>query len=341
MTSLYGSLTDNFLAARRALPEAIWDEGIHAYVDPHFKEAAHAIYSNPAVLGDLDKDDYISKIDENLEKIYNVVDRGYPEDFSLTGMILELNLDFPLMNVFGMALADGNTQKINETWTHCTHAIWNEFSRTLQGNPSRESTLRLCKILDLIYEFEGIMIDLEFFSDNYIPLVGIDYWFGDITKLVDKFLEHDDILALSGTAGAPTLVSMHSGVPAPEWLGEAFNKGHSFLANNPKLPSDVVNTALEQRDWGVSEKLILHPNADTPEVIDWVIELLDSGQGEDLADALREWQNVRDDLFNGFNSFQSTSKSGKKVLAAIKKWCKENPDEGQDVYEMLFEEELD
>lgn len=338
--SIYRSLTDQFLEARKALPEATWDERIHAYTDPHFREAARTVYSAPGPLEDLDKSEYIVKIDENFEKIYEHADRDFPEEFPLTAMILELEFDFPLMSVFGMALADGDTKKINETWTHCVHAIWNEFSESLQGKPSRENTLKLCRLLDLIYEFQGVMIDLHYFSDNLIPLIGIDYWFDDLTKLVDKYLEHEDILALSNTAGVPTLASMHSSVPSPQWLGEGFLRGNSFLANNPHLPSDVVNSALEEREWGTSEKVLLHPNANTAEAIDWVIEILESGEGDNLLNAWH-WYNVRDDLFNGFNSYESTSKSGKKVLSAVKKWCKENPDEGQEIYEMLFEDELE
>jgi hypothetical protein len=322
---------------RQALPEATWDEGIHAYTDPHFREAAQSVYSSSTVFNDLDKSDYIAKIDENLEKIYGLVNRWYPESYPLTGMILELDVDFPLMNVFGMALANGDTEKISETWTHCIHAIWNEFSVSLQGLSSRENTLRLCRILDLINEFESAMIELQYFTDNYIPLIGLDYWFGDLTKLVDKYLKHEDILALSNTAGGSTLAAMHSSVPTPTWLGEGFIRGDSFLANNPNLPSDVVNRALSEREWGTSEKVLLHPNANTADAIEWVIEILESGEGYDLARAWL-WYNVRDDLFNGFNSYQSTSKSGKKVLSAIKKWCKENPDEGQEIYEMLFED---
>ncbi len=338
--SIYKSLTDNFLEARKALPEVTWNEEIRAFADPHFREAAHIVYSSPTVFKDLNKSDYTANIDKNLEKIYGSVDRGYPEAFPLTGMILELEVDFPLMNVFGMALANGDTAKISETWTHCIHAIWNEFLGSLQRSPSRENTLRLCRILDLINEFEGVMIDLQYFSDNYIPLIGIDCWFGDLTQLVDKYLRHDDVLALSNSAGTPTLSSMHSSVPSDTWLGEEFIRGNSFLANNPNLPADVVNSALAEREWGTSEKVLLHPNANTADAIEWVIEILESGDGDALLSAWL-WDNVRDDYFNGFNSYQSTSKSGKKVLSAVKKWCKENPDEGQEIYEMLFEDELE
>ena len=337
--SIYKSLTDNFLEKRKVLPEATWDERVHAYVDQHFEEVAQNVYSHPDVLQGLDKSDYIEKIDKNLEKIYEMVDRECPRVFPLTVMILELDFEFPLMNVFGMALADGDEEKISETWTHCIHAIWNEFSRSLKELPSKENTMRLCRVLDLVYEFEGVMIDLQYFSDNYTPLIGIDYWFGDLTNLVDEHLKHQDILALSNTAGTPTLASMHSSVPSPTWLGERFLSGNSFLANNPKLPSDAVNSALEEREWGTSEKVLLHPNVDTAAAIDWVIEILESGEGDTLLGAWL-WENVRDDLFNGFNSYQSTSEPGKKVLSAIKKWCRENPEEGQEIYEMLFEEEL-
>jgi len=338
--SIYRSLTDSFLVKRELLPEPKWDDRIHAFVDEQFEDAALSVYSNPDVLEDFNKSEYITKIDDSLEKIYGSVGRGYPEAFPLTSMILELDFDFPLINVFGMALADGNKEKIGKTWTHCTHVLYHEFSKSMLSTPSKSNTLRLSRLIDLIYEFEGVMIDLEFFSSNYVPLTGIDYWFGDVTNLVNKYLKHADILNLSNAAGMPTLVSMHSSVPTARWLGDEFSRGESFLTNNPNLPSDVVNKALSERELGTSDKLLFHPNANTEEAINWVIELLNSGKGEDLLDTLREWDNVSDDLFNNFNSFRSASKSGKKVILAIKKWCENNPDSGQEIYEMLFGEEI-
>jgi hypothetical protein len=335
--SIYKALTDSFLTTRRALPESTWNDQIHAVVDEYFEEAAVKVYSNHAALENFNEAEYIAKIDKNISKIYQSKGLEYPEKFPLTGMLLELEFNYPLMNVFGMALADGDTEKLSETWAHCIHAIWYEFSKCLKEAPSKESTLRLCRTLDLIDEFESLMISLEFFSDNYVPLGGIDYWFGDISKLADKFLTHDDILNLSKSAGTPTLVSMHSSVPTAKWLSDEFTKGVSFLANNPNLPSNVVNIALLEREWGLSDKVLLHPNANTENAINWIIEILDSGEGEELINSLREWDNVRDDAFNNFNSYRSTSASGKKVLAAIKKWCKENPDEGEEIYDVLFE----
>ena len=60
--------------------------------------------------------------------------------------------------------------------------------------------------------------------------------------------------------------------------------------------------------------------------------------GESLIHSLNQWDNFRDDGFNNFNSFRSTSKSGKKVLSTIKKWCRNNPDEGEEIHEYLFDE---
>ena len=339
--SIYRNLTDSFLATRKMLPEAKWNNQIHAFVDDHFGEAAKSVYLNSKELGDLDKSDYATKIDVNLAKIYGAKSLEFPEKFPLTEMLLELEFNYPLMNVFGMALADGDIEKIGQTWTHCIHAIWYEFLNCLDDIPEKQNTLQLCRILDLIHEFEHIMIGLGFFNYNYVPLAGIDYWFDDITERVDRFLTNDDILNLSKVKGEPTLVSMHSSVPDANWLGAEFLKGASFLANNPHLPSEAVNTALDKREWGISDKVLLHPNANTKEAINWVLEILDSGDGESLTlNSLREWDNARDDGLNNFNSYESTSKSGKKVLSAIKKWCKQNPDEGEEILEMLFEEEL-
>jgi hypothetical protein len=324
----------------KTYPESKWNDRIHAFVDENFKEAAKSVYASSRDLENLDKSDYAAKIDENISKIYRSKGFEYPEKFPLSEMLLELEFNYPLMNVFGMALADGDIEKIGQTWTHCIHAIWYEFLNCLEDIPEKQNTLQLCRILDLIHEFEHIMIGLGFFNYNYVTLAGIDYWFDDITERVDKFLTNEDILNLSKVKGEPTLVSMHSSVPDANWLGAEFLKGVSFLANNPNLPAEVVNSALLKRELGCSDKLLLHPNANPDETINWVIELLDSGEGEDLLDSLREWDNVRDDGFNNFNTYRSTSKSGKKVLSAIKKWCKQNPDEGEEIFEMLFEEEL-
>lgn len=324
----------------KTYPESKWNDRIHAFVDENFKEAAKSVYASSQDLENLDKSDYAAKIDENISKIYRSKGFEYPEKFPLTEMLLELEFNYPLMNVFGMALADGDIEKIGQTWTHCIHAIWYEFLNCLEDTPEKQNTLQLCRILDLIHEFEHIMIGLGFFNYNYVTLAGIDYWFDDITERVDKFLTNEDILNLSKVKGEPTLVSMHSSVPDANWLGAEFLKGAIFLANNPNLPSNAVNSALLKRELGCSDKLLLHPNANPDETISWVIELLDSGEGEDLLDSLREWDNVRDDGFNNFNTYRSTSRSGKKVLSAIKKWCKQNPDEGEEIFEMLFEEEL-
>jgi hypothetical protein len=336
--SIYETLTDSFLAARNLLPESKWDDRIRATIDEHFKEAAVSVYSNPIVLSNIVKSDYITKIDKNIAGIYESKGLEYPEKFPLTKMLLDLKFDFPLMNVFGMALANGDIVKIGQTWGHCVHAIWNEFLKCIISEPERENTLRICKILDLVHEFESVMIDLEYFSYNYVPLSGIDFWIGDITELVNNFLTHEDVLDLSKTSGCPPLVTIHSSVPMSSWLACEFEKGWRFLANNSNLPAEVVNKVLLKKEWGLSDAVLLHPNADSEIAINWVLEVLDSGDGESLINSLSQWDNVRDDGFNNFNSFRSTSKSGKKVLSTIKKWCRNNPDEGEEIYEILFGE---
>jgi hypothetical protein len=338
--SIYETLTDSFLAARNELPEAIWNDSIHAFVDESFESAAISVYSNPQALNDFDDSDYAAKIDESISKICDSRGLEYLDILPLTKMMLDLDWNFPIVNVFGMALADGDAEKVSQTWTHCVHAIWFEFSKLLLESPGKQNALRLCRTLDLIEEFELVMIHLEFFSSNYIPLCGLDYWFQDICMRADEYLTHEDVLRLSKSAGKPTLVSMHSSVPKAKWLGEEFAKGATFLANNPNLPSKVVNDALLNREWGYSDNFILHPNADSKVAVEWVTEILDSGDWEELLHSLREWENTRDDVFNNFNSYRSTSESGSKVLLVIKMWCEKNPDDGQEIHEMLFEEDL-
>jgi hypothetical protein len=338
--SIYETLTDSFLAARNELPEAIWNDSIHAFVDESFESAAIRVYSNPQALNDFDDSDYAAKIDESISKICDSRGLEYLDILPLTKMMLDLDWNFPVVNVFGMALADGDAEKVSQTWTHCVHAIWFEFSKLLLESPGKQNALRLCRTLDLIEEFELVMIHLEFFSSNYIPLCGLDYWFQDICMRADEYLTHEDVLKLSKSAGKPTLVSMHSSVPKAKWLGEEFAKGATFLANNPNLPSKVVNDALLNREWGYSDNFILHPNADSKVAVEWVTEILDSGDWEELLHSLKEWENTRDDVFNNFNSYRSTSESGSKVLLVIKMWCEKNPDDGQEIYEMLFEEDL-
>jgi hypothetical protein len=328
--TLYKELTDKFLEVRTTFPEAIWDEKTHSFIDENLAKVARDVYPNADELRLLDVPEYESKINSNLQNLYS--DNGLEiiaDNFSLVGMLLALDFEYPIINIFGMALADGDSAKISEVWNHCLNGIQYEFSKSLSVDPNKENTLRLAQLLDLIHEFQSIMIDLEFFSSNYIPLVGLDYWFGDLSKRVDKFLTHEDIIFLSEKSGTPTLVSMHSSVPEPSWLAKQFEIGTSFLANNPNLPAEIVNTTVQLKQWGLSDKLLLHPNVDEKFAIEWALEMLDSGEGEDLCDALREWDNVRDDGFNNYNSFRATSNSGKKVLAAIKKWCKGNPDEGE------------
>jgi len=338
--SIYETLTDNFLAARKLLPDPKWNDRIHANIDEHFENVAVSLYSNPEILSNLVRSEYETKIDENISKIYQSIGLDYPSKFPLPNMIIEAKFKFPLINVFGMALAHGDIVKIGQTWGYCIDAVWNEFLKCIISEPERNNTLRLCKMLDLVHEFESVMIDLGNYTDNFPPLAGIDYWIGDITELVDKFLTHEDILELSKTAGKPTLVAIFSSVPMASWLASEFEKGWRFLANNPNLPSQVVNEVLLKREWGISDAVLLHPNADSEIAINWVLEVLDSGDGESLMSSLNQWDNFRDDGFNNFNSFRSTSKSGKKVLSAIKKWCRNNPDEGEEIYEMLFEEEI-
>jgi hypothetical protein len=338
--SIYENLTDNFLAARKLLPDLKWNDQIHANIDEHFENVAVSLYSNPETLSDLVRSDYEMRIDKNVSEIYQSVGLDYPSKFPLPNMIVEAKFKFPLINVFGMALANGDTRKLGNTWSFCLAAIYNEFLRNLLYVPDKQNTLQLCRLLDLIETFENIMSTFGFYGDNYLPLAGLDYFFGDITKRVNKFLTHEDILALSNTAGGPTLVAMHSSTPSTDWLTQQFEIGYSWLCNNPNLPSKTVNRVLAKRELGVSNLLLLHPNASTEDAISWVIEILESGNGEDLLNSMSSWDNVRDDGFNNFNSFRSTSKSGKKVLSAIKKWCRNNPDEGEEIYEMLFEDEI-
>ncbi|MFM1967725.1 MAG: hypothetical protein RL590_582 [Actinomycetota bacterium] len=336
--SIYSDLTNRFLQERKQLPEPIWDEPVRAYLDQHFADVARSVYSNPDSMNGLDEDAYGKKFDKNLIKLYESKGLDCPDNYPLVDMLLGAEFDFPIVNVFGMALANGKVEQIEEVWTYCVNGIWNEFSKCLLDRPGRENTLRLCRLLDLVEEFESVMIDLEFYSSNYLPLCGVDNWFGDVTTLVDRFLTHDDVLLLSQTANKATLAAMHSSIPSSEWLTKEYVRGYDFLVNNPKLPAETVNTVLEERELGVSERVLLHPHADTQIAIDWATEILDSGEGMTLVESLREWYNVRDDGFNNFNSFRSTSKSGKKVISAIKKWCKQNPDEGEEILEFFLEE---
>lgn len=336
--SIYETLTDSFLTARNSLPAPKWNDRIHANIDEHFEHLAVSLYSESQVLSSLDRSEFEANIDENISKIYQSLGLDYPKKFPLPNMIIDAKFEFPLINVFGMALANGDKSKLGDTWSFCLAAIYNEFLKYLLYVPNKENTLQLCRLLDLIEAFENTMSTLGVYGDNYPPLAGIDYFFGDITQLVDKFLSHEDILALSKTAGGPTLAAMHSSVPSADWLEQQFEAGYLGLCNNSNLPSKIVNRVLMKREWGISDRLLLHPNASTKEAINWVLEILNSGNGEDLINSLWDWDNYRDDGLLNFNSFKSTSKSGKAVLSAIKKWCRNNPDEGEEIYEMLFQE---
>jgi hypothetical protein len=336
--SIYETLTNSFLTARNSLPATKWNDRIHADIDEYFEHVAVSCYSKLQVLSNLDRSEYETKIDENISEIYQSLELDYPNKFPLPKMIIDAKFEFPLINVFGMALANGDKRKIGDTWSFCLAAIYNEFLKYFLYVPDKENVLQLCRLLDLIEAFENTMSTFGFYGDNYLPLAGLDYFFGDITELVDKYLSHEDILALSKTAGGPTLAAMHSTIPSADWLAQQFEAGYVGLCNNSNLPSKTVNRVLIKREWGISDRLILHPNASTKEAINWVLEILNSGNGEDLINSLRDWENYRDDGLLNFNSFKSTSRSGKEVLSAIKKWCRNNPDEGEEIYEMLFGE---
>lgn len=337
--SIYKTLTNNFLEVRNTFPNSAWDEDICAFVDMYFKEVALKVYSNPEVLSIFDDSDYKNKIENNISKLYESNGIRNYEKFRLIDLLLNLKLNFPLINVFGMALANDDVEKTIQTWSYCVEAIWNEFANCLKSKPGRENTLVICKILDTIDEFESTMINFEFNSHNYIPLAGVDKWLGNITRLADEFLTHEDILELSKTAGKPTLIAMTSNVPESSWLASEFEKGAIDLANNPNLPSITVNESLQKKEWGLSDRVLLHPNANTELAFGWVKEILesdDAGEAEELANSLNEWQNVRDDGFRNFNSFRRTSESGQKILSYIKKWCEDNPVEGEEIYDMFF-----
>lgn len=334
--SIYETLTDSFLTARNSLPTSKWNEQIHSVIDEHFEHVALSLYSNPQILSNINKSEYEKEIDKNISNIYQSIGLDYPDKFPLPNMILDAKFKFPLINVFGMALANGDKRKIGDTWDKCLAAIYNEFLKYFLYVPDKANTLQICRLLDLINAFENTMSIFGFYGDNYLPLAGLDYFFGDITERVDKFLSHKDILALSKTAGSPTLAAMHSTIPSPDWLAQQFEAGYLGLCNNSNLPSKTVNRFLRKRELGVSDRLLLHPNASSEEAINWVLELLNSGNCEDLMIALKDWENYRDDGLYNYNSFRSTSASGKKVLSTIKQWCKKNPGEGEELYDSLF-----
>jgi len=333
--SIYESLTDSFLAARRALPEAKWSNELTAFTDEYFKQAAISVYSKPTALEGFDDLDFTNAINNGLDELERTTSQSYRASV-LFQMLLDLEFDFPLNLVFGMAFADGDPEKISETWGHCEYAIWNEFSKCISESPGKENTLRLCKILDVLYQFALLMIGLGFTSDNAFWLAGIADWFEVVTELVNKFLTHEDILELSIFAHRSPLASMHSSVPTAEWLADEFAKGWSFLANNPNLPSELVDNALQEKEWAsFTAPLLLHPNANPEIAINRAIEILESGAGWSLFDSLREWDNTRDDAFENFNSYRSTSQSGRKVLSAIMEWCKKNPDRSEGLLDEL------
>jgi len=51
--SIYETLTDNFLAARKLLPDPKWNDQIHANIDEHFESVAVSLSANPEILSNL------------------------------------------------------------------------------------------------------------------------------------------------------------------------------------------------------------------------------------------------------------------------------------------------
>jgi hypothetical protein len=198
---------------------------------------------------------------------------------------------------------------------------------------SREDAVALAHLVEATTLFESWVIkDTD--SYNYIPMGFVQGWWPAYLEAIDAWVTPADLLALSQAEGGVSETEAQSSVTPPDRLAEIYAASPSVGAGvNPNLPDSFVNAAMAG-----DLDLLFHPNADPEKSWAVISGLLESGDGEDLAVTMREFENMRDDSWSSFWGYGINGPHATLLRGRIASWCAENindEDERLELLEML------
>lgn len=184
------------------------------------------------------------------------------------------------------------------------------------------------EVLPIMYAVEAAMAleawaiqDSE--SYNYVPMGHVDHWWPYYLGAMDEFATAEDLAELSAVAGTVTETEGLSSLTSPDRLIEIYQAISGIGAANPNLPGEFVNANLDDFT------LLFHPNADPEKSWEAIRATLEAGDGEDLAMAINEFDNMRDDGWVAFAGFSTNGPHADLLRGRIQEWCSENLDEAE------------
>lgn len=187
---------------------------------------------------------------------------------------------------------------------------------------SREEVLPILYVVEAATELEAWAIrDSD--SYNTIPMGRVDQWWPYYLRAIDEFATPEDLEELSSVAGFVTETEGLSSLTPPARLVEICGKSAGIAAANPNLPAEYVNEHLDNWD------LLFHPNADPEKSWEVIHATLEAGDGEDLAMAIQEFDNMRDDGWVAFAGFSTNGPHAELLRGRIRDWITENLDEDE------------
>ncbi len=209
------------------------------------------------------------------------------------------------------------------------------FAQLLAANQhDHDSALRLA------YLFEAEIFLSDWITDdagdfNYVPRTGMGEWLPRYLAVVDQYLTPEDLEEITRVGedwiSATQALSKNCAV---EKIVQSFETETGLTMAAPTLPANLVSEHLDD-----NPALWFHPNADPEQSWRAIQTLLDDGQGEELPDLLREFDNARDDAWGNVMGYQVTGPHAQFLRDKIKAWCRANPDEGEEIFEELFYDE--
>jgi len=185
---------------------------------------------------------------------------------------------------------------------------------------SREEVLPIMYLVEAAMALEAWAIrDSD--SYNYVPMGNVEHWWPYYLRAIDEFATPEDLAELSSVAGGVTETEGLSSVTSPARLVEICGKSAGIAEANPNLPAEYVNEHL----WD----LLFHPNADPEKSWEVIRATLEEDDGEDLAIAMQEFDNMRDDGWMAFAGFSTKGPHAELLRGRIRDWITANLDEDE------------
>lgn len=195
---------------------------------------------------------------------------------------------------------------------------------------SREDVLPIMYVVEAVMALEAWAIQ-DADANNYVPMGDTKYWWPYYITAMDEFVTVEDLAELSRTAGRITETEGLSSVTPPERLVEICEQSFGIAQANPNLPADYVNAHLAQ--W----ELLFHPNADPEKSWAEIEQALAAGEGEDLANVMIEFNDMKDDGWVAFAGFATNGPHAELLRSRMREWCENNleDDEKEEMLSIL------